>query len=84
MLSRDSPPQALEDCRLKLVRVLEFIHQDVSKALSDLLANRGVGDEMSQIEQQIVIVEDLLTLLAVHIGWNSCFSSSFQSEHQGK
>ena len=58
---------AQQDLRLQRVRVLVFVDQNMVEPLSHEPCQRGLTHHLRPIEQQIIVVEDVITLLRCDI-----------------
>ncbi len=56
-------PDRVDDLGLQYIGVLVFIDEDVVEERPDLRCELGVGDEITPVEQQIVVVERVVLLL---------------------
>ncbi len=60
--------QRAQDRCLQPVGVLVFVDEDVVEARTDLGGQAGVGHHRVPVQQQVVVVEDMLGLLGLHVG----------------
>src|SRR5207253_10864462 len=56
------------DRSLEPVRVLVFIDEDMVEAVADLVGEARIAERLSPAEQEVVIIEHVLTLLGIDIG----------------
>jgi hypothetical protein len=59
---------AKKDRGLKAVRVLVLVDEHMVEALADFAGKARIADHLRPLEQQIVIIEDILSLLRLDIG----------------
>jgi hypothetical protein len=67
---RDPLPVRLhraKDRGLQAIGVLVFVDQDVIEACADLGGDRGFRHHLRPVQQQVVVVEDVLRLLGLHV-----------------
>ncbi len=57
-----------QDRGLQPVRVLVFVDHDVIEPFADILRNQRLAHHLRPVEQKIVVIENVLRLLGVHIG----------------
>jgi len=61
--------EAEEDARLERVGVLVFVDEHVVEARADVRRERRVAHHVRPVEQQVVVVEHVLRLLLLHVGF---------------
>ena len=60
--------QRQQDRSLQVVGVLVLVDQHVVEQATDLGAERGLGDHLRPVQQQVVVIEHLLRLLGLDVG----------------
>ena len=61
-------PQTLQDLALQAVRVLVFIDEHVVEVGGDMLRELRLVHQRVPVDQQVVVVEQAVALLALHVG----------------
>ena len=60
--------QRQQDRRLEAVGVLIFVDEDMVEAAADIVGEARVAHSLRPVEQEIIVIEDVLPLLGLHIG----------------
>ena len=53
---------------MESVRVLILIDQDMVEAATDIIGKAWLADHLSPVEQEVIVIEHILTLLGFDIG----------------
>ncbi len=59
--------QRMQNLRLQDVRVLVLVDEDVIEPRADLLRELGFGNEVHPVQQQVIVIERLVLLLAFDV-----------------
>jgi hypothetical protein len=66
--ARPVRPQRQQDLGLEPIGVLVLVNQDVVETAADLGRDKGFGHRMVPVQQEVVVIEDVVTLLGHDIG----------------
>jgi hypothetical protein len=76
--------QAERDGGLEAVGIVILILHDVIEATRKFGRQQGVGHGVRPVEQEIVVIEDVLGLLGLHIGRKESLEITFEPRVPGK
>jgi hypothetical protein len=63
---------------------LVFVNQHMIEPVADIAGEQRIADGLRPIEQEVVVIEDVLRLLAATKPANRVRSCALHPEHQGK
>ena len=76
--------EAEQDRALEAVGILVLVDHDVIEETAEFIRQRWVGHGLRPVEQEIVVIEDVLGLLGLHIGRKKRLEIAFETHAPGK